>query len=116
MKEPSNDLESRMQKISLMTSLLGLGLMILGFVDLLVHRTSLSIPGMIALSPQMIISGPRIPLSLLTMSAGIIVLALLPILRVLLALSLFVRTRQVLNVMVALLVFVELVASVRTGG
>jgi uncharacterized membrane protein len=50
------------------------------------------------------------------MSAGIVVLALLPMLRVLLALSIYLRNRQVLNVVVALLVFVELLMSVRTGG
>ena len=116
MKEPYSDLEARMQKISLATSLLGLGLMVFGFVDVLIHGTSLSIPGMVALSPLMIKSGTRVPLGLATMSAGIVVLALLPILRVLVALSLYLRNRQVLNVVVALLVFIELLVSVRSGG
>ncbi len=116
MEESQSDLEAKMQKISLVISLLGLGLMMFGFVDLLIHRGSLSIPGMIALSPQTIRQGTRIPLGLATMSAGIVTLALLPILRVLLALSLYLRNRQVLNVVVALLVFIELLASVRTGG
>jgi uncharacterized membrane protein len=115
MKEPHSDLESRMQKISLVTSLIGLGLMF-GFVDMLAHGTSLSIPGTTALSLPMIKCGTRIPLSLLTMSVGIVVLALLPIVRVLLALSLYLRNRQVLNVVVALLVFIELLVSVRVGG
>jgi uncharacterized membrane protein len=90
--------------------------MVFGFADMLVHGTSLSIPGITALSPLMFTSGTRIPLSLATMSAGIVVLALLPILRVLLALSLYLRSRQILNVVVALLVFIELLVSVRTGG
>jgi uncharacterized membrane protein len=115
-EKTQGDLESRMQKISLVTSVLGLGFMVFGFVDVLIHGTSLSIPGMAALSPLMIKSGTRIPSSLLAMSAGIIVLALLPILRVLLALSLYLRNRQVLNVLVALVVFIELLVSVRTGG
>ena len=42
------------------------------------------------------------------MSTGIEVVALLPILRVLLALSQYVRRRQMLNLAAALLVFVEL--------
>jgi uncharacterized membrane protein len=105
-----------MKKISLVTSLLGLGLMVFGFMDVLVHGVSLSIPGVAALSPLMIESAPRIPLGLATMSAGIVVLALLPILRVLLALSLYLRNRQVLNVVVALLVFIELLVSVCAGG
>jgi uncharacterized membrane protein len=116
MKEPQSDLEARMQKISLVTSLVGVGLMVFGFADLIMHGDSLSIPGMTALSPQLIESGARISLSLLAMSAGIVVLALLPILRVLLALVLYLRKRQVLNVVVAVIVFVELLVSLRTGG
>lgn len=116
MQEHENDLETRMRKISLVTSLVGLGLMAFGFVDVLIHGTSLSIPGITALSPLMLESGGRIPLGLATMSAGIVVLAWLPILRVLLALSLYLRNRQLLNVAVALLVFIELLVSVRTGG
>jgi len=115
-EETNSDLEARMQKISLVTSLLGLGLMVFGFVDLLIHGASLSMPGMAALSPLTIGPGTRISLSLALMSAGIVVLALLPILRVLLALSLYVRSRQMLNVLVALIVFVELLVSVRAGG
>ena len=116
MEEPQKDLEARMQKISLLTSVISLGLMAFGFVDMLIHGTSPSIPGIAALSPLMFKSATRIPLGLATMSAGIVVLALLPILRVLLALSLYLRNRQVLNVVVAFLVFIELLVSVRTGG
>ena len=105
-----------MQRISLLTSVLGLGLMVFGFVLMLIHGTSLAIPGTTALSLPMIKSATRIPPSLLTMSAGIVILALLPILRVLLALSLYLRNRQVLNIVVASLVFIELLLSVRTGG
>jgi uncharacterized membrane protein len=116
MKEPQSDLEAKMQKISLLTSLVGVGLMAFGFADFFVHGASLSIPGVAAVSPRLIQSGARLSTSLLAMSAGIVVLALLPILRVLLALSLYLRKRQVLNVMVALIVFVELLVSLRTGG
>ncbi len=116
MEETQIDLEDRMQKISLVTSLLGLGLMVFGFVDLVIHGASLSMPGVTALSPLMVKSGMPIPPGLPTMSAGIVVLSLLPILRVLLALSLYLRSRQVLNVVVALMVFIELLVSARIGG
>jgi uncharacterized membrane protein len=116
MKEPQSDLEERMQKISLVTSLVGVGLMAFGFADMIISGGSLSIPGMTALSPLQIQSGARISLSLLTMSAGIVVLALLPIVRVLLALSLYLQSRHMLDVVAALIVFVELLVSVRTGG
>ncbi len=116
MKDTQRTLEDNMQKISLVTSLLGLGLMVFGFADLVIHGASLSMPGATALSPLLVRSWTRIPLSLLTMSAGIVVMAVLPILRVLLALWLYLWNRQVLNVVVALLVFVELLVSVRMGG
>lgn len=105
-----------MQKLSLATSLIALGLMLFGFVVMLIHGTSLSIPGVVALSLPMVKSGTRIPLGLAMMSAGIVILSLLPILRILLALSLYLRNRQVFNVVVALVVFVELLVSIRTGG
>lgn len=116
MNEPQSDLEATMRKVSLVISLLGLGLMVFGVADFSIHGASLSIPGVPALSPLLIKPGTHISLSLLTMSAGIVVLALLPMLRVLLALSIYLRNRQVLNVAVALLVFLELLVSVRTGG
>lgn len=116
MEETQSSLEAKMQEISLVISLLGLGLMILGFVDLIIQGASLSLPGVTALSPLLIKSVTRMSPSLLTMSAGIVVLALLPILRVLLALSLYLRNRQVLDGVVALIVFVELLVSARTGG
>ena len=114
-EETRGDLDVKMQKISLVTSLLGLGLMVFGFADLVMHGAPLSMPGVTALSPLLVKSGTRMSLSLLTMSAGIVVLALLPIVRVLLALSLYARNRQVLNMVVALLVFIELLVSARTG-
>jgi uncharacterized membrane protein len=89
--------------------------MAFGFLEWLIHAGSLSMPGVAALPPMLIGSGARISPSLRMMSAGIVVLALLPIVRVLLALSLYLRNRQVLNVVVALLVFIELLVSVRTG-
>jgi uncharacterized membrane protein len=116
MKEPSRDLEARMSKISLLTSAIGLGLMAFGFADMLIHGASLSIPGTTALSLPAIESGAGIPLSLLAMSAGIVVLALLPVVRVLQALSLYARKGQLLNAVVALLVLIELVVSARAGG
>jgi uncharacterized membrane protein len=116
LEESRGNLEAKMQRLSLATSLIALGLMLSGFVVVIIHGTSLSIPGVVALSPPMIKAEMKIPLGLGLMSAGIVLLSLLPILRILLALSLYFRNRQVLNVMVALIVFIELLVSVRTGG
>ena len=114
MQEPEDDLETKMRTISLAISLISLGLMGFGLADVLLHGASLSLPGMAALSPLMLKTG-QIPLGLAAMSAGIVLLSLLPIVRVLLALSLYVQSRQLLNLLVALLVFIELLVSARIG-
>lgn len=116
MKKLQSNMEAKMQKISLGTSLLGLGLMVFGFIYLVVQGDPLSIPGVAALSPQVIHTGAQISPSLLAMTAGIGVLALIPILRVLLALLIYLRNHQLLNVVVALVVFIELIVSIRMGG
>lgn len=116
MEDSSSGQETSMQKLSQVTSLIGLGLMVFGFVDVVIHGASLSLPGMAALSPPMIRSGRQISLSLAAMSAGIVILSLLPILRVLLALSQYLRKGQLLNMVVAFIVFIELLISARTGG
>jgi uncharacterized membrane protein len=115
-KEPQSELQAGMRTISLLVSMVGLGLMLFGFVDMVIHGDSLSIPGATAWSPLLVRSATPATASLIAMSAGIVVLALLPILRILLSLAVYLRSRQVLNVVVALIVFVELLVSVRTGG
>jgi hypothetical protein len=114
--EAQNDLEAMMQKVSLGISLVSLGLMVIGFVDMLVNGTSLSMPGVSTPSPLMLMSWPKVPASLVAMSVGIVLLALLPTVRVLLALWLYIHRREMLNSLVALTVFLELLLSVRTGG
>jgi uncharacterized membrane protein len=114
--ESQSGLEARMQKLSVVISVIGLGLMVFGFADMLIHGASFAMPGMAALSPKAIGQGGRISLSLASMSAGIVILSLLPVLRVLLALSLYVQKRQVLNLLVAFLVFIELLVSAGSGG
>jgi uncharacterized membrane protein len=114
-EEEPNHLEPMMRNISLATSLLGVGLMIFGFLEWFIQGGSSSMPGVAVLPPMLIRPATGVSPALRTMGAGIVVLALLPIVRVLLALSLYARNRQVLNVAVALLVFIELLVSLRTG-
>jgi uncharacterized membrane protein len=116
MKKLQSDMEAKMHKISLGTSLLGLGLMVFGFIYLVVQGGGLSMPGVAALSPRVFRTGAQISPSLLAMTAGIGVLALIPILRVLLALLIYLRNHQALNAGVALIVFIELIVSIRMGG
>jgi hypothetical protein len=115
MQETRSDLEGRMQKVSLAISLLSLGLMVAGFLDMLVGGAMLSLPGISAV-PPVALGGGGIPASLEVMSVGILLLALLPIIRVLLAAWLYVRHREILNMVVALVVLVELLLSMRSGG
>ena len=110
------DVEVWMRKISIVISALGLGLMVFGYVDIAVHGASVSIPGASALLPKAFKPGARISWGLATMSLGIIVLSLLPVLRVLLALLLYLRDRQALNIAAAIIVVVELLVSFGTGG
>jgi uncharacterized membrane protein len=55
------------------------------------------------------------PLSLDAMSVGILFLALLPAIRVLLASGEFMRRRETLSALAALIVLLELLVSIRAG-
>jgi uncharacterized membrane protein len=114
--EAPDDLEERMQKVSLGVSLAGVSLMVAGFVDTLADKDSFSLPGGSVLPLPMFIHLSQVPVSLVAMSAGIILLALLPALRVLLALWLYFRRRDGLNTLAALIVFLELLLSIVIGG
>jgi hypothetical protein len=115
-RRPAGDLEATMQGVSLLVSLVGLGLMVAGFIDMLVVGASLSVPGRSVLALPKLVHPGQVPVSLTAMSAGIVLLALLPALRVLLALGLYLRRHNTLNALVALIVFLELLLSMRAGG
>lgn len=114
--ETGNDLEETTQKLSLVVSLIGLSLMVGGFLGRLIAGTVVAVPGVSVLSLPILVHVSPEPLSLEAMSAGIILLALLPTARVLLALWLYIRQRNLLNVAAALIVFVELLLSMGAGG
>ena len=115
MEETQSDLEASMKKLSVVALLLGLELLVLGLSDLIIHGGSLSVPGVVARSPSLTKLGMSSFPALLARSAGIVLLARPPVERALLTLLLHILNRQVLNVVVALLVFIELLASLRTG-
>lgn len=104
-----------MQKVSLVVSLLGLGSMVVGFVEGLSAGIPRSVPGGSVLPLSRLVHLSAAPLSLDLMSAGIVLLGLLPIARVLLALWFYVRRRDVAAVLVALVVCLELLVSIETG-
>jgi uncharacterized membrane protein len=113
--ETRNDLESTMQKLSLVVSLLGLSLMTGGFMLRLVNHLTWSLPGMAVLPMTILLHPSPDVFSLEAMSVGIVLLALLPTARVILALWLYLRRRNWLNSLAALIVLAELFFSMRAG-
>lgn len=110
-----DDFEVRMQKISLAVSFLAMGLMVAGYLDMVLRGFHSALPGRSVLPLTSLTHLTQAPADLAAMSAGILLLVLLPTTRVLLAGLLYARRRGFLNALVALLVLVELLASMRGG-
>jgi hypothetical protein len=112
-REPVERLENRMRKVSLVISLLGLGLMSFGLMDMLVGGNAFSLPGAYALPLGSLIHFPPGPTGLLFASSGVILLGLLPAIRVILALWLYLRLKDVFSMLIAVIVLLELLLSIR---
>jgi uncharacterized membrane protein len=104
-----------MQKVSLVVSLASLALMCFGLIDMLFSGDSFSLPGIAVVALQRLISLHPAPLGLALASAGVLLLGLLPAIRVLLAAWLYVRSRNLFSTMVAVVVLLELLLSLRLG-
>lgn len=111
-----DNLEAMMQKVSLVVSLTAVGLMGAGFINAWVNHASFTLPGQAALPLPTLVQPRRAPAGLVAMSAGIVLLALLPMVRVLLALALYVRRQSVLDALAGLVVLLELLTSMQAGG
>ena len=111
-----DNVERGMKKASLIVSLVALSLMIAGFIDTMVNLVPLSVPGASVLPFPAWTHLSQSPANLITMSMGIVLLALLPTVRVALALWYYIRRRDALNIIAALIVVVELLSSIGTGG
>ena len=103
------------QTVSRVVSLAGLGLMVAGLLIKVARIASVSVPGGSTLSFSGLVELTHEPISLDAMSIGILFLALLPAIRVLLASWEFIRRRETLNTLAALIVFLELLVSIRAG-
>ncbi|MGA8181191.1 MAG: DUF1634 domain-containing protein [Desulfobacterales bacterium] len=114
-KSPVKRLESKMQKVSLVVSLASLALMCFGLIDMLFSGDSFSLPGIAVVALKRLISLHPEPLGLALASAGVILLGLLPAIRVLLAIWLYVRSRNLFGTLVAAVVLLELLLSIRLG-
>jgi hypothetical protein len=112
-REPVERLEDRMRKVSLVISLLGLGLMSFGLIDMLVEGDVFSLPGADALPLGSLMHFPSGPMGLMFASSGVILLGLLPAIRVTLALWLYLRLKDVFSMLIAVTVLLELLLSIR---
>jgi hypothetical protein len=112
-REPVERLENRMRKVSLVISLLGLGLMSFGLIDMLAGGDAFSLPGVDALPLGSLIHFSSGPTGLMLASSGVILLGLLPAIRVILALWLYLRLKAVFSMLIAAIVLLELLLSIR---
>ncbi len=110
------ELERQMRRVSQVVSAIAVVLMVAGVVGTVLSGAALSLPGGSVMSLHDLLQIPVHPLALAAMSAGILMLALLPMLRVLLALAMYTRQRVLLNALAALVVLIELLISMRAGG
>ncbi len=113
--DPSQKLEETMQKVSRVVSLTGLGLMLAGLFAYFISSTHFSLPGEPVIPLQDFFQAGGDPLSLVLMSSGILLFALLPLLRVILALWTYSSKKAWLNTLASFIVFLELLFSMRTG-
>ena len=105
-----------MRKVSLLVSGLAVALMAGGFIAAMLAGNALAMPGKSVLPISSLLDFAQEPLALAAMSTGILLLALLPLVRVFLATTLYVRQRVPLDAMAALIVMMELLISMRSGG
>jgi uncharacterized membrane protein len=110
------DLEGQMRRVSQVLSAVAVALMLAGLLGSMLSGSALSLPGSSVMPLSDFLQLPVHPLGLAAMSAGIVMLALLPVIRVLLALGIYVRQRVPVNALTALVVLVELLISMRAGG
>ena len=105
------DLEAVMRRASLWVSLVSLGLMLGGLSWFGARHGLTPLPGGSVTPLAGFIHPEAVPWPLLAMSAGVVLLGLLPGLRVALALGIYLRRRQVLDITASLIVLIELLLS-----
>jgi uncharacterized membrane protein len=93
------------------TALFAVAVMFIGLADRLLQIVPVSFPGPSTISLEQIVHSPPSNTGLVMMSAGIIFFALIPSLRVLLGLNQFFQKHETVNLIVAMIVLLELTAS-----
>jgi uncharacterized membrane protein len=113
--ETPDDLEGTMKRVSLVLSVAGFALMVTGLILMLASGSSFSSLGMSALSIFPLSAWIKASPGLAITSAGIVLLALLPLVRVLMALRLYLRGRNLLDSGATLIVLLELLLGIWVG-
>jgi uncharacterized membrane protein len=112
-RAPGENLELKMRKVSLVVSLIGLGLMCFGFLGWLASATVFLLPGNSVPSLGSLLRLQSTGWSLMAMSAGIVLLGMIPTIRVAFACWLYLRERDLRGAFIALIVLLELMLSIR---
>lgn len=99
--------------LSLIAVASAFGVMILGYLYLVLAAGASGSPGPAVPLLSTAALGGRLSVGLLLINAGIVILGLLPLARVLLAAEGFLRHRQLLNMLFAIAVLTELLISIR---
>ena len=110
------DLEQHMRRVSQVVSAAAVVLMVAGLLGTVMSGAALALPGGSVTALHDLLRLPIHPRALAAMSGGILMLALLPVLRVLLALGIYARQRVLIDALAALVVLIELLISMRAGG
>ncbi len=108
----SQVLEQTMRRVSTAVSVVTVLLMLTGFIITVLTHPALNPTGQAALAPSRLFRPVQEDWGFWAMSVGIVLLALLPTVRVILALGLFLRSRAWPDVLVALVVLFELLFSI----
>lgn len=109
------DLEGQMRTVSQVVSAAAVVLMLAGLSGSVLAGSALALPGGSVIPVRDLLQLHVHPLGLAAMSGGVLMLALLPIIRVLLALGIYSRQRVPINALAALVVLVELLIGMRAG-
>jgi hypothetical protein len=111
----ASDNDSLARRVAQILSLSGFGLMAFGFVTMLARQGTISMPGGAALPFPGVLRLAGEPISLAAMSLGILILAIVPATEVMVAEWRFIHRREILNILAALIVLMELLLSIGTG-
>ena len=112
--ESEADIESAMRRTSLIVSVIALALMVGGLLQLALFGRGAAGAHYPVVPLSQFLHPLKPPLGLMAVSTGVVLLCLLPAVRVVLALWVYVRSRSVFNALVALLVLLELLFGMQT--